>query len=73
MSMKSLGTLILENEFLGIRISDKLKGVEKQLKSGDLNEENINLFLTTATSIFIYGLVYGALIREKDIKRDQRC
>ena len=45
-SMRSLGTLILENDIGGKEINDKLASVIRQLNAGELTEENINLFCT---------------------------
>ncbi len=44
MSMKSLGALVLENDFLGMRINKELDRIAKELNSGKLTEENIDIF-----------------------------
>ena len=44
MSMKTLGTLILENDINGKEINDKLASVVAQLNKGELTEENVALF-----------------------------
>ncbi len=44
LSMKTLGTLILENDFRGMRINKELDRVAKELNSGKLTEENIDIF-----------------------------
>lgn len=45
-SMKTLGTLILERDIKGTEINQKLDSVVKQLNAGELNDENITLFCT---------------------------
>ena len=44
MSMKALGTLILERDISSAEINRKLESVVKELNEGNLSEENIDLF-----------------------------
>lgn len=44
LSMKTLGTLILERDISGAEINQKLESVVKELNEGNLNDENVDLF-----------------------------
>ncbi|MEK6869633.1 MAG: hypothetical protein AABX74_05355, partial [Nanoarchaeota archaeon] len=44
MSMKALGALVLENDFRGMRINKELDRIVKELNSGKLTQENIDIF-----------------------------
>ena len=44
MSMRTLGTLVLEDDFKGMKINKEMDRITKELNSGKLTEENISLF-----------------------------